>query len=167
MASPPTVIGEILTELTHVKRVAVSKKHGESLRELCRREVRVKIDSPADVVAARQQARALAAEAGFSSCDSTLITTAVSEMTRNILEYATRGEVIISLLKKGKKCGVQIIASDQGPGIADIAQVMLDGYSSRKGMGIGLPGTRRLMDEFDIRSKVGSGTTVTMKKWNQ
>ena len=132
-----------------------------------RREVRVTIDSPADVVEARQQARELATLAGFSSCDSTLITTAISEMSRNILEYARRGEVTISLLKNGVKSGVKIVASDQGPGISDISQVMQDGYSSRKGMGIGLPGTKRLMDEFEIRSKIGSGTTVTMKKWNQ
>ncbi len=131
-----------------------------------RREVIVKIDSPADIVAARQQARALATQAGFSICDSTLITTAISEMTRNILEYARQGEVTISLLKNGTKCGVKIVARDHGPGIADISQVMQDGYSSRKGMGIGLPGTKRLMDEFEIRSKVGNGTTVTMKKWS-
>ena len=131
-----------------------------------RREVRVKIDSPADIVAARQQARALATQAGFSICDSTLITTAISEMTRNILEYARQGEVTISLLRNGTKCGVKIVARDHGPGIADISQVMQDGYSSRKGMGIGLPGTKRLMDEFEIRSKIGNGTTVTMKKWS-
>ena len=131
------------------------------------REVRVKIDSPADIVVARQQARALATEAGFSICDSTLVTTAVSEMSRNILEHAQHGEVVISLLRNGTKSGVKIVVKDRGPGIADIAQVMQDGYSSRKGMGIGLPGTKRLMDEFEIRSKVGNGTTVTMKKWSQ
>jgi serine/threonine-protein kinase RsbT len=130
-------------------------------------EVRVKIGSPADIVAARQRARALALEAGFSICDSTLITTAISEMSRNILEYAQHGEVTISVLKNGTKQGVKIVARDRGPGISDISQVMKDGYSSRKGMGIGLPGTKRLMDEFEIRSKVGNGTTVTMKKWNR
>jgi serine/threonine-protein kinase RsbT len=130
-------------------------------------EVCVKIESPADIVEARQQARALATQAGFSNCDSTLITTAVSEMTRNILEYANHGEVMISLLKNGSKQGVRIVASDQGPGIADIAQVMQDGYSSRKGMGIGLPGTRRLMDEFEITSSLGKGTIITMKKWTR
>lgn len=130
-------------------------------------EVCVKIDSPADIVQARQQARALATQAGFSICDSTLITTAISEMTRNILEYASHGEITISLLKNGSKQGVRIVATDQGPGIADISQVMQDGYSSRKGMGIGLPGTKRLMDEFEITSKIGKGTTITMKKWTQ
>lgn len=156
-----------MIDLTQVKRPTVSKKKGQLLREACRREVKVKIESAADVVTARQQARALATYAGFTPCDSTLITTAISEMTRNVLEYASHGEVTIALLKKGVKSGVQITVNDQGPGIADIEQVMQDGYSSRKGMGIGLPGTRRLMDEFEIKSKIGSGTTVTMKKWNQ
>lgn len=156
-----------MIELTRIKQAAASRKRGESARESRRREVRVPIDSATDVVEARQQARALAADAGFSTCDATLITTAVSEMTRNVLEYAGRGEVVISLLKRGAKSGVQIVVQDQGPGIADIAQVMQDGYSSRKGMGIGLPGTKRLMDEFEIRSRVGSGTMVTMKKWKQ
>ena len=128
-------------------------------------EVRVQINSPADVVAARQQGRAIAIEAGFSVCDSTLVTTAISEMSRNILEYAQHGEVSISLLKNGTKSGVKIVARDAGPGIADISQVMQDGYSSRKGMGIGLPGTKRLMDEFEIESTLGVGTTITMRKW--
>ena len=131
------------------------------------REVRVKIDSPADIVSARQQARALATQAGFSICDSTLITTAISEMTRNILEYASHGEVTISPLKNGTRRGVKIVASDHGPGIADISTVMQDGYSTNNGLGIGLPGTKRLMDEFEIRSKIGKGTVVTMKKWTQ
>ena len=130
-------------------------------------EVRVKINSAADVVAARQEARALALEAGFSVCDSTLITTAISEITRNVLEFAQQGEVTISLLTNGTKAGVKIVVNDHGPGIDNIAQVMKDGYSSRQGMGIGLPGTKRLMDEFEIRSKPGMGTTVTMKKWNR
>jgi serine/threonine-protein kinase RsbT len=131
------------------------------------REVRVQICSAADVVSARQEARALAIEAGFSVCDSTLITTAISEITRNVLEYAQQGDVTISLLKNGSKNGVKIVVNDRGPGIANISQVMKDGYSSRQGLGIGLPGTKRLMDEFEIKSKVGSGTTVTMKKWNR
>jgi serine/threonine-protein kinase RsbT len=131
------------------------------------REVRVKIDSPADIVSARQQARALATQAGFSICDSTLITTAISEMTQNILEYASHGEVTISPLKNGTRRGVKIVASDHGPGIADISTVMQDGYSTNNGLGIGLPGTKRLMDEFEIRSKIGKGTVVTMKKWTQ
>jgi serine/threonine-protein kinase RsbT len=131
------------------------------------REVHVKIDLPGDIVAARQQGRALAAQAGFSICESTLITTAISEMSRNILEHASHGEVTISMLKNGSRKGVKIVANDQGPGIADISMVMQDGYSSNSGLGIGLPGTKRLMDEFEIRSKIGKGTTVTVKKWTQ
>jgi serine/threonine-protein kinase RsbT len=135
------------------------------MHESIQSEFRLKIESADDVVAARQKARALAAQAGFSISDSTLITTAISEMTRNILEYASHGEITISLLANGTRSGVKIVARDRGPGIADISRVMQDGYSSRKGMGVGLPGTRRLMDEFDISSTVGKGTTVTMKKW--
>lgn len=131
------------------------------------REVHVAIRTSADVVAARSEARAFALEAGFSLCDSTLITTAISEITRNVLEYAQQGEVTISMLRNGTKSGVKIVVDDRGPGIANISQVMKDGYSSRHGMGIGLPGTKRLMDEFEIRSKLGIGTTVTMKKWNR
>ena len=131
------------------------------------REVRVKIVMPHDIVAARQQARALAVQAGFSISDSTLITTAISEMSRNILEYANNGEVTISMLRNGRRKGVKIVARDQGPGIADISKVMRDGYSSNSGLGIGLPGTKRLMDEFEIRSTLGKGTTITMKKWTQ
>ena len=131
------------------------------------REVRVKIGSTADVVAARESAREIATQAGFSVCDSTLITMAISEMTRNILQYADTGEVTIALLKNGSKKGVKIVAKDNGPGIEDISRVMQDGYSSRKGMGIGLPGTRRLMDEFEIKSTLGQGTTITMMKWTR
>src|SRR6266550_7843746 len=146
--------------------ILVAKHAAPSRSTTMTHEVRVKICSAADIVAARQEARALALQAGFSVCDSTLITTAISEMSRNVLEFAQNGEVILSLLKNGTKSGVKIVVHDCGPGIADIGQVMQDGYSSRKGMGIGLPGTKRLMDEFEIRSKVGNGTTVTMKKWN-
>src|SRR5437867_13021543 len=100
-----------------------------------RREVRVTIGSPADIVEARQHGRELAIMAGFSVCDSTLITTAISEMSRNILEYASNGEVVISLLKNGVKAGVKIVVSDQGPGIADISQVMQDGRSEERRVG--------------------------------
>jgi serine/threonine-protein kinase RsbT len=128
-------------------------------------EVHVRIQSSADIVAARQQARALASRAGFSHSNLTLIATAVSEVARNIVEYANEGEVIIRLINDANKQGVEIIAADQGPGIADVSTAMRDGYSTGKGLGIGLPGARRLMDEFEIASEVGKGTTVTMKKW--
>jgi serine/threonine-protein kinase RsbT len=128
-------------------------------------EVHVRIESSADIVAARQQARALGTRAGFSHSNLTIIATAVSEVARNIVEYAKEGEVIITLINDANKKGVEIVAADQGPGIADVSTVMRDGYSTGKGLGIGLPGARRLMDEFEIASEMGKGTTVTMKKW--
>ena len=128
-------------------------------------QVQVRIHNSADIVAARQQGRALASQAGFSHSNLTIIATAISEVARNIVEYAKEGELIITLLSDTSRKGVEIVASDAGPGIADIATVMRDGYSTGKGLGIGLPGARRLMDEFAITSTVGMGTIVTMKKW--
>lgn len=127
--------------------------------------VRVRIQSSADIVAARQQGRALASRVGFSNSNLTIIATAISEVTRNIVEYAKEGEVVITLVNDANKKGVKIVAADQGPGIADVSTAMRDGYSTGKGLGIGLPGARRLMDEFEIASEIGTGTTVTMKKW--
>ena len=86
-------------------------------------------------------------------------------MTRNIVEYAKEGEVRITLVENGTRRGVRIVAADKGPGIADISVVMRDGFSTGQGLGIGLPGSRRLMDDFEIESVVGKGTTVTMTKW--
>jgi serine/threonine-protein kinase RsbT len=128
-------------------------------------EAQVHIQSSLDVVTARQQGRALAAQLGFSNSNLTVIATAISEITRNIVEYATEGDVRITLVENGTKRGVRIVATDRGPGIADISVVMRDGYSTGQGLGIGLPGSRRLMDEFEIESTVGKGTTVTMTKW--
>jgi serine/threonine-protein kinase RsbT len=128
-------------------------------------QVQIRIQNSADIVAARQQGRALASQAGFSHSNLTIIATAISEVARNIVEYAKEGEVMITLISDTTKKGVEIVASDQGPGIADIATVMRDGYSTGKGLGIGLPGARRLMDEFCIDSAIGTGTIVTMKKW--
>lgn len=130
-------------------------------------EVRVPIRTLADIVIARQRARELAARVGFSNSSLTLITTAISEVTRNIVEYATAGEITISVVHNGSKRGLMIVATDQGPGIADVAKVMRDGFSTGKGLGIGLPGTKRLMDDFEIASKVGRGTIITMKKWEE
>jgi serine/threonine-protein kinase RsbT len=128
-------------------------------------EVRVRVQSSADIVAARQQGRAMAGRAGFSNSNLTIIATAISEVARNIVEYAKEGDVFITVIQNATKRGVEIVAADQGPGIADVATVMRDGYSTSKGLGIGLPGARRLMDEFEIASEIGRGTTVTMKKW--
>jgi serine/threonine-protein kinase RsbT len=128
-------------------------------------EVRVPIHTLSDIVAARRRGREMASQIGFSNSDLTLIATAISEVTQNIVEFADNGEVIISVVRNGSRHGLKIVASDQGPGIEDVSRVMRDGYSTGKGLGIGLPGTKRLMDEFEITSKIGKGTIVTMQKW--
>ena len=133
--------------------------------ELLLHDCRVRIESLDDIVTARQQARQLASRVGFSKCNLTLIATAISEIGRNAVEYAQGAEVIISVIHETSRKGVKIVVSDHGPGIADLSTVMRDGYSTVNRLGIGLPGTRRLMDEFEIASEVGVGTTVTMKKW--
>ncbi len=128
-------------------------------------ETTVPIRSPADIVTARQAGRELASGAGFSSSDLTVIATAISEIARNILEYAFHGEVTLQLLRDETRRGLQVVARDEGPGIGDIPRAMQDGFTTSSGLGIGLPGTRRLMDEFEIVTRAGGGTTVTMKKW--
>jgi len=110
-------------------------------------------------------ARALAAEAGFEGVDLVMIATAVSEVARNIIEYAKPGELALAIINNGHRRGLEVIARDQGPGIADVGRALEDGYSSGRGLGLGLPGARRLMDEFQVDSKIGRGTTITMKKW--
>jgi serine/threonine-protein kinase RsbT len=125
----------------------------------------VAIRSDADIVAARQLGRALAQQVGFANSDLTVIATAISELGWNILEYAGSGEILLRSARSGGKQGVVVVARDQGPGIADVSLAMQDGYSTSNGLGLGLPGTRRLMDEFSIDSVVGKGTTVTVKKW--
>jgi serine/threonine-protein kinase RsbT len=127
-------------------------------------EVTVRIQNDPDIVAARKAAREVASRLSFSRTDLTLIATAVSEISRNIVRFAGRGEVVIELLEHPRP-GVRIVARDAGPGIADVADALTDGYSTSHGLGLGLPGARRLMDEFDVVSEVGRGTTVTMTKW--
>lgn len=130
-------------------------------------ESRIAISSTADIVTARQKGRILAMELGFDGSDLTVIATAISEVARNILDHAKSGEVIITRCNHGSKRGICVVAHDSGPGIADIEQAMQYGYSTRNGLGIGLPGAKLLMDEFNISSVVGQGTTVTMRKWMQ
>ncbi len=125
----------------------------------------VAIKTDADIVAARQKGRELAAQIGFSSSDQVLIATSISEAARNILQYARSGEIMLDHIKNGEKEGILIIARDEGPGIKDIPRVMEDGYSSSGGLGLGLPGIKRLMSEMDIKSIPGKGTTVTIRKW--
>ena len=128
-------------------------------------EARVHIRSSADIVVARQQGRELASLIGFSISNLTMIATAISEVARNIVEYAGEGDITIKLIREGARIGVRIVASDTGPGIADLAAVMRDGFSTGQGMGMGLPGARRLMDDFEISSEIAKGTTIVMKKW--
>ncbi len=128
-------------------------------------ELNVLIRSEADLVTARLRGREMAAALHFSSSELTLIATAISEVTRNILSYAGTGELDLRLVRRGRQEGVSIIARDRGPGIADLFSAMQDGYSTSGGLGLGLPGSKRLMDEFDVASEVGKGTTVTMTKW--
>lgn len=129
-------------------------------------EIHVPVRQGSDVITARQQGRALAAQLGFPSTDQTLIATAISELARNILLYAQQGEIILCPVY-GEKRGLTIIARDEGPGIADINLALQNGYSTSNSLGLGLPGTKRIMDEFTIVSAVGKGTTVTMTKWRQ
>ena len=130
-------------------------------------EVRIPIRSDADVVTARRKGRELAAQAGFSATELTIIATAISEIARNIVMFAERGEVVVSLVGENSRQGVTVVARDSGPGIPDLERALQDGYSGYGGMGLGLPGSRRLMDEFEITSEVDKGTTVTMTKWRR
>lgn len=130
-------------------------------------EASVPISSDSDIVAARQKGRALAAQMGFASTDLTLIATAISELARNIVLYARRGEIVLKSAEDGQRRGIIVMARDEGPGITDIPQAMQSGYSTSGSLGLGLPGVRRLMDEFEIVSEVGKGTTVTVKKWKR
>ncbi len=127
------------------------------------------INSAVDIVTARQRGRALALELGFNGADVTLIAAAISEVARNIVDHAKSGEIVMSSVngQNGGHRGIQIIARDQGPGIRDVAQAMQYGYSTRKGLGVGLPGAKWLMDEFDIMSELGRGTIITMRKWKR
>jgi RNA polymerase sigma factor (sigma-70 family) len=129
-------------------------------------EVRVPIRTDADVVAARQAARELATRLDFSATELTMIATAVSEVVRNIVRFADGGEVVVDLVDEPRG-GIRVVARDTGPGIPDVERALEDGYSTYNGLGLGLPGARRLMDEFAVVSERGRGTTVTMIKWRQ
>jgi serine/threonine-protein kinase RsbT len=130
-------------------------------------ELRVAIKSDQDIVLARQKGRAMAIELGFSSGEATLIATTISELARNIISYAGQGQILLKTVQGTKGTGLSVTAADEGPGIPDIQQAMRDGFSTSGSLGIGLPGVRRLMDEFEITSQPNRGTTVTVKKWRQ
>jgi serine/threonine-protein kinase RsbT len=128
-------------------------------------QVTLPVERDGDVVNVRQKGRELAAKVGIRSSDQTLIATAISEIARNIVVYAERGEVTLSTVFHGDRRGILIVAQDQGPGIADIEEALRDGFSTGRSLGLGLPGAKRLMDTFDVVSEVGVGTTITMSKW--
>jgi serine/threonine-protein kinase RsbT len=125
----------------------------------------VPIETDSDVVAARQKGRELAAAIGFSMTDQTLVATAISEVARNIVSYAGRGRIELTRVQEGGRRGLSIVACDEGPGIPDLELAMQDGYSTGNSLGVGLPGARRLVDDFALESTVGVGTVVTLKKW--
>ena len=128
-------------------------------------EIRVPIGSDVDIVKARQEGRRIAGDVGFSLTDLVLVATAISELARNIVRYARKGEIAIRPISNSAHRGIEIIARDEGPGIKDIEQVLQVGFSTSAGLGLGLLGVRRLMDEFEIQSKLEHGTTVVAKKW--
>jgi serine/threonine-protein kinase RsbT len=125
----------------------------------------VPVRSEHDLVAARQKGRQLAESLGFSSSEATLVATAISELARNIVNYAVRGEIVLRRVHDRARRGITVIARDEGPGIANLKLALQEGYSTSGGLGLGLPGVRRIMDEFCIESAPGRGTTVTATKW--
>ena len=129
---------------------------------------RIAIESDLDVVAARQRARELAVGLELSTTDQTLLATAISEVARNITTYARRGEVSVAIVEDGRgRRGIRVVARDDGPGIEDIERAMQDGFTTGGGLGLGLPGARRLVDDFELDSAPGEGTTVTLVKWSR
>jgi serine/threonine-protein kinase RsbT len=128
-------------------------------------DVAVSIRSDQDIVVARQMGRSLAMALEFSPGEATLIATAISELARNIVTYAAEGEIRLQAINGGARRGIQITARDDGPGIADVEQALRDGFSTSGSLGLGLPGVRRLVDEFEIASERNRGTTVTVRKW--
>lgn len=125
----------------------------------------IEIQTEWDIVAARQLGRNEAKSTGFGTVDQARITTAISELARNIYLYAGKGRIEIESIKVGQRAGLLIIASDEGPGISDLQKVMEDGYTTSGGLGAGMPGVKRLMDDFRVETEVGIGTTITATKW--
>src|ERR671925_2280625 len=128
-------------------------------------EVRIAIAEDADLIRARAEGRALAERQGFSRTDATLIATAISEVARNIVVHVGQGEIVLRPLAERTRCGLQVIARDEGRGIRDVEAALGHGSTTGRGLGLGLPGARRLMDDFEVASSPGRGTTVTMVKW--
>src|SRR3954465_2106001 len=128
-------------------------------------EVRVPITTDADLVTARAEARAMAERLGFPRPDPTLIATAISEIARNIVVHVGRGEIVPEPFQDADRYGMVVRARDEGPGIRDVEAALRDDVSGRGGLGLGRPGGRRLLDDFELHSHAETGTTVTMTKW--
>ena len=131
------------------------------------RERTVPIRSDLDIVMARVEGRELAKELGFGVIDQARIATAISELTRNIVQYAGEGCATMHSIEGRGRVGIEIICQDKGPGIPDIQLAMQDGFSTSTSLGMGMPGAKRLMDEFEIESEVGMGTTVIIRRWQR
>lgn len=129
------------------------------------KEIKVSITKELDVARAAGSAMAFAGTIGFAKTQQYIISTAVSELARNIFLYALKGEIKMKVLQRGQQKGIQIIAQDSGPGIKDVAKAMQDHFSTSAGLGLGLPGVKRLMDEFGIDDKCRVGTKITIRKW--
>lgn len=130
-------------------------------------DILVPIDHEEDIITARQKGRDLAKEIGFGIVDQSRIPTAISELARNIIRYAGSGVVRIARVSSGVRDGIEIVAEDRGPGIPDVSRALQEGYSTGGGLGMGLPGARRLMDEMEVDTEVGRGTKVTVRKWRR
>lgn len=130
-------------------------------------EIIIKIQNEWDIVAARQEGRQLAKKMGFGEVDQARIATSISELARNIILYASKGKIILQTTQSNTKKGIQVSAIDHGPGIKDITLALSDGYTTSNGLGSGLPGVKRLMDEFSITSKIGEGTIIETRKWKR
>lgn len=142
-----------------------SRPSGGGVPDILGGETVVPIASSTDIVAARQLGRALATSIGFTGSDLTVIATAISELARNIIDYAGSGAIVLTVVEKDGRPGITIQARDSGPGIPDVVKALGSGYAAGPGLGVGLPGVRRLMDEFEISSGAGEGTSVTVRKW--
>jgi anti-sigma regulatory factor (Ser/Thr protein kinase) len=130
-------------------------------------EIRIEIADGSDMVPARAAARDLASRLGFTKTDATLIATAVSEIARNVVVHAGEGHLVMTAVREERRFGLRVVALDAGPGIRDVATALENGYAGRGGLGLGLPGARRLMDDFEVCSEPERGTRVTMTKWRQ
>lgn len=127
--------------------------------------MRIEITSDDDIVTSRTMAKDLAQKLGFGIVDQTKIATAISELTRNVVKYADEGMLNIETISQAGRVGIELICEDRGPGIEDIEQAMQEGYSTGKGLGMGLCGAKKLMDEFEVTSEKGKGLRVTVRKW--